>query len=128
MVLKKITIILKHTDLFYKFLQTSPLKTGKGHLDLNNLKYDKTAADRFSLTSRYAQNPDFIANLKLTAENRHLATEALSNKKLQKMLDRYADDRDKINQVNKFITQINDKNINFMIKNKSIFLIGFLIQ
>lgn len=23
-------------------LQTSPLKTGKGHLDLNNLKYDKT--------------------------------------------------------------------------------------
>ena len=95
-------------------LQTSPLKIGKGHLDLNNLKYDKTAADRFSLTSRYAQNPDFIANLKLTAENRHLATEALSNKKLQKMLDRYADDRDKINQVNKFITQINDKNIKYL--------------
>ena len=30
------------------------------------------------------------------------------------MLDRYADDRDKINQVNKFITQINDKNIKYL--------------
>ena len=30
------------------------------------------------------------------------------------MLDRYADDRDKINQVHKFITQINDKNIKYL--------------